>query len=72
LNKDVVESIRLTSIDNNANKRNGVLRFTYLEEVDQVADEFIEPREVQIPPHTYQEGHGMLWLVELAQGMLGQ
>ncbi|KKL10931.1 hypothetical protein LCGC14_2550880, partial [marine sediment metagenome] len=50
----------------------GVIRFEYLEDIEQVADEFIEPGELAPSEMSPQENMLSFWLMELAQGALGQ
>jgi len=71
LEKDVVESINFLTDDGTAQRNKGALNFTYLEEVQQSAEEFTEPEEIKVPRKTKQDSMGILWLTELAQGTLG-
>lgn len=48
----------------------GSLRFSYLQDIDQLGDEFIEPVLSTEPPVPAQQNPGMLWLIHLAQGRL--
>jgi RNA polymerase sigma factor (sigma-70 family) len=50
----------------------GTLRFSYLQDIEQAGDEFIEPAIPKAQQVTAQEGPGMLWLVYLAEGKLGK
>ena len=50
----------------------GSLTFSYLQDVDQVEDEFVEPAVGSLSRVPTRDGLGMLWLVQLAQGNLGQ
>lgn len=54
------------------NAANGLLTFSYLQEIDDVADEFVEP----VLPDDFQapilQSPGMLWLIHLARGMLDE
>ncbi len=50
----------------------GALRFSYLQEIDAVADQFVEPerpRELSTP---VAESPGLMWLIDLALGQLGR
>jgi RNA polymerase sigma-70 factor (ECF subfamily) len=70
--KDLVEEIEFLTYDGARREIIGQLRFTYLEEVAQVANEFIAPEKATVPSETAQENMGISWLIELAQGTLGQ
>jgi hypothetical protein len=72
LNKDIVETMEFLTSGDARQEQKGQLRFTYLEDVQQAAAEFIEPAAVDVSRQTQQEPLGMSWLMELAQGTLGQ
>jgi hypothetical protein len=63
MERDVVEEIRVTSADG----KEGRLRFTYLQDIEDVDAEFAEP-VLRSYPSAPQEGRGMLWLLETAFG----
>jgi RNA polymerase sigma-70 factor (ECF subfamily) len=59
---DVVEQIRITSADGNQAR----LRFTYLQEIDGVRNEFIEPRVSRY--YGDKREQGLTWLLDLVNG----
>jgi RNA polymerase sigma-70 factor (ECF subfamily) len=62
MKRDVIEKIVLST----GGRRGGELRFSYLQEVEEVGDEFAEPRVAgSVLPQ--QEGLGILWLLHLAE-----
>lgn len=65
---DIIEYIRYEEKGETV----GTLRFSYLQDIEQAGDEFIEPALMQVPQVTSREGPGMLWLVYLAEGKLGK
>ena len=67
IEKDVIESITFSKSDG----REGELRFSYLQKIDNIGNEFDEPRQ-KSSTEGYQDRFGMLWLVRLAEGKLGQ
>jgi RNA polymerase sigma-70 factor (ECF subfamily) len=61
MEKDVIDKIKFSGdID-------GELRFSYLQDIDDVSDEFSEPRRKSYQ-EPQQEGLGILWLMQLAEG----
>jgi len=63
MEKDVIESITFSG------DKGGQLKFDYLQDIDSVGSEFAEP----IRKSRLQEGsEGMLWLLQLVEGKLGQ
>jgi len=65
MKRDVIEKIVLST----GGQRRGELRFSYLQEVEEVGDEFAEPRiKGSVLPQ--QEGLGILWLLHLAEDRL--
>jgi hypothetical protein len=65
MEQDVIEKITLST----NNKRKGELRFSYLQKIDNIGNEFAEPRR-KTQHQTRNEG--ILWLVRLVEGKLGQ
>jgi hypothetical protein len=72
LNKDIIETIEFLTSGGARQEKRGRLRFTYLEDVERAAAEFIEPDAMTVPSERRRESPGMSWLMELAQGTLGQ
>ena len=72
IGKDIIEKIEFLADGDDQDKEQGVLRFTYLEDIDQLAEEFTEPTKIKVQKTKHQDSIGMLWLIELAQGTLGQ
>lgn len=72
MQRDVVESIRIASSSGGGIEARGMIRFEYLEDVEQVADEFIEPIELTPSEVSPKKIMVSFWLMELAQGTLGQ
>ena len=70
--KDIIEKIEFSSDSDAENKEQGVLIFKYLEDIEQLDDEFAEPVKIKVRRSKRRESMGMLWLTELAQGTLGQ
>ncbi|MHC4735760.1 MAG: hypothetical protein ACYTDW_15085 [Planctomycetota bacterium] len=65
MEEDVVEQITFSKSDG----REGELTFSYLQEIDDTGNEFVEP----IRKSRLQErSEGMLWLLRLVEGKLGQ
>ena len=65
MEKDVIVKIEFSTSD----ERKGELGFSYLQEIDNTGSEFAEPgRQVSLP----ERSEGMLWLLRLVQGKLGQ
>jgi RNA polymerase sigma-70 factor (ECF subfamily) len=69
---DVVESIGLATYGEAGNDKKGILKFEYLQELGQIADEFVEPTQAAIQGETRKADMGMSWLIKLAQGTLDQ
>ena len=72
--KDVIESIKITTFDNDQIKSKGILRFEYLEDledIEQVANEFVAPAEINIAGTIKTKSTDSFWLMDLAQGTLG-
>lgn len=68
LENDIIKSIRFK-----VNSRTkGWLTFLYLQDIDAVDDEFIEPVVLDDPQVPMRRSPGMLWLVYLAEGNLGK
>ena len=67
MEKDVVERITLSTSDS----RGGDLRFSYLQEIKQLAGEFVAPKGIGFG-RPQQGQPGILWLVRLMEGKLGQ
>jgi RNA polymerase sigma-70 factor (ECF subfamily) len=62
--KDVIEQITLSTSDG----REGELNFSYMQEIDEAGNEFVEPGS---KASMRESSEGMLWLVRLVQGKLG-
>ena len=68
MDTDVVDEIRFA-----INRRPaGALRFSYLQEIDAVADQFVEPERPQEVSTRVAESPGLTWLIDLALGQVGQ
>jgi len=65
MKKDVIESIEFSG------DKQGRLNFNYLQEIGNIGSEFIEPRK-ESSARWQQSKLGMLWLVRLVEGKLGQ
>ena len=68
MEKDIIEYIRFKVRKMNI----GSLVFSYLQDIEQAGDEFIEPAISKSPDVPTRLGAGILWLVDLAQGSLGK
>ncbi len=68
MEKDIIEDIRFRVRKINI----GSLVFTYLQDIEQAGDEFVEPTIPKSPEVPTRLGAGILWLVDLAQGNLGR
>jgi RNA polymerase sigma-70 factor (ECF subfamily) len=66
MEKDVIEKITFTTKEGG-----GVLRFAYLQEIEQETGEFIG-LERKGPAQAHQSRLGMLWLMQLVEGKFGQ
>ncbi|MHC4456089.1 MAG: RNA polymerase sigma factor [Planctomycetota bacterium] len=70
--KDVIKSVKFITRTDAGEIRNGFLQFSYLQDINKTGEEFAEPIEPTTSEITPQESMPMLWLIELAQGTLGQ
>jgi RNA polymerase sigma-70 factor (ECF subfamily) len=70
--QDVVTKIDFSATGDATGGPNGTLGFEYLEDIGYLDDEFTKPPEVKIQKGIRRDSMGMLWLIELAQGTLGQ
>jgi len=68
LENDIIEDIRFEV----RNRIIGSLVFSYLQDIEQAGNEFIEPAISESPEVPIRPGAGILWLVDLAQGNLGK
>jgi len=73
LQVDVIDEIAVSMGD----VEKGVLKFSYLQDIDDVGNEFVSPRATgyQAPPQQAPgpvEDAGLLWLVQLAEGSLAK
>jgi hypothetical protein len=66
MENDLIKDIRFDI----RTKTGGSLTFSYLQDIDGVGDEFIEPAIFDYPQVATQESLGMLWLFSFAQGTL--
>jgi hypothetical protein len=64
MQRDVVEQITITSADG----KQGRLRFTYLQEIDQVGSAFAEPPVSSYYADEGKAGPGPMWLMDLVNG----
>ncbi|HUW18344.1 MAG TPA: sigma-70 family RNA polymerase sigma factor [Sedimentisphaerales bacterium] len=62
--KDVVEEITFSMDDG----KEGQMRFSYLQEIDEAGDEFAEPGITQRHSSKRRESGGIIWLFQLANG----
>jgi hypothetical protein len=60
MEKDVVESITLSTSDN----RQGTLKFDYLQDIEETARDYVSPRQ-ESPPKWRRDRLGILWLAKL-------
>lgn len=72
IDRDVVEKVEFFVAGDSEGDRRGVLEFTYLDQLDDLDDEFVEPAKRSVSKKTHRESMGMLWLMELMQGTLGR
>jgi len=70
MDKDVIDKIIFSSSDSQGQARGGELSFYYLEKIDNVGDQFAEPREEIFQGQKQQES-GIIWLLKLAAGTPG-
>jgi len=68
MENDIVKTITFSV--NGSEK--GSLTFSYLQDIQQVDDKFIEPDAAEFLQTQTQEAPGLLWLIHLAQGNLGE
>jgi hypothetical protein len=73
LQVDVIDQIAVSTGD----VEKGVLKFSYLQDIDDVGNEFVSPRTAgyQTPPQQAPGpggDAGLLWLVQLAEGSLAK
>jgi RNA polymerase sigma-70 factor (ECF subfamily) len=68
MENDLLKSIRFRA----DNRTTGSVTFSYLQSVDGVEGEFIEPAVRDVTQVPVQDSPGMLWLVDLARGSLGE
>ena len=64
LDADVIDEIAFWA----GNDKRGQLRFSYLQNIEDVDDEFAEPR-TESYRRPRRQGEGLLWLAQLAEGM---
>jgi len=65
MEKDIVEKISILITDEQGRSREGLLEFSYLQEIDYLAEGFAEPQR-----NLQSEDNGLLWLAELVQNDL--
>ena len=65
---DVIKDIRFDV----QNKAKGSLTFSYLQDIDQLGDEFTEPTVSVSPKISLQQSPGIRWLIQLARRNLGK
>lgn len=66
--KDIIKDLRFEV----RNRIIGSLVFSYLQDIEQAGDEFSEPAILENSEVPIRNGAGILWLVDLAQGNLGE
>ncbi len=66
--KDVIKNIRFDV----EGRTKGSLNFSYLQDIENIGDEFVEPAISDNPPDDAQKNPETLWLIRLAQGNLGK
>ncbi len=72
IDKDLVKKIEFQINDSTENSGLAYLDFTYLDEVENLGDEFAEPEKINAPKKVYKDNIGLSWLIKLIQGTLGQ
>lgn len=72
IDKDVIEKIEFSGNTSASANEQNVIRFTHLQEIDQLSDEFNEPEKIKISKKTRRPAISGSWLAELAQGTLGK
>jgi hypothetical protein len=65
MEQDVIEKITFSTSD----ERKGELKFSYLQEIDNMGNEFTEPGG---KTQHQKRSEGMLWLIHLMEGELGR
>jgi len=71
MTRDLIEKIEFLTYGSGEREKIGELKFTYVEDVEQAASEMVQP-EIERLAETEQKSMGILWLMGLAQGTLGQ
>lgn len=71
MEKDLVERIEFSVSDPQGRDAKGEFIFTYLEDIDDVGQDFAEPRTKTAKP-SQQNGMGIMWLIKLVAGNLGK
>jgi hypothetical protein len=66
MENDIIKDIRFDV----QGRTKGSLTFSYLQDISEVGDEFIEPAISPDPQVRPQQSRGMLWLVDMARGHL--
>jgi hypothetical protein len=64
MENDVIRDITFTA----QNEVKGLLSFSYLQDIDDIGDEFTEPAISSGPEAPSRQSLGVLWLVHLVQG----
>jgi RNA polymerase sigma-70 factor (ECF subfamily) len=65
LEKDLIESLRLSAKDDQGNTREGELTFSYLDDIAGLETEFTPPVCSENPDRVFLEPEGLLWLFRL-------
>ena len=68
MENDIIKTI---TFDVNGRAR-GSLIFSYIQEIDHLANQFTEPAVSIGPQSTTQQSPGIRWLIHLAQGNMGK
>lgn len=66
MENDIIEDVKFRVRDSST----GSLQFSYLQDIDQVGNEFIEPTVPEAAHAPTRQSPGVLWLIYLAQGSL--
>ena len=66
MEKDVVDKILIAT----SNGKEGELRFSYLQDIDETGDEFVKPQIRRSYAGTPKKSPGILWLLDIAAGGL--
>jgi len=71
--REIIEKIILKVSGSTAKGIEGVVRFSYLDEVDkqEIQKEFAAPVQIKKTGKTFEEGMGVMWLFELLDGKFG-